>query len=100
MERCIDDELPFEIPESWAWVRWGAIAESIQYGYNAPAKQEGRIRMVRISDIHENTVAWSSVPFCDIDDSDISLFWGCGHANLGCRGEILQDLPPIAFLLG
>ena len=74
MERCIDDELPFEIPESWAWVRWGAIAESIQYGYNAPAKQEGRIRMVRISDIHENTVAWSSVPFCDIDDSDIPTY--------------------------
>ena len=74
MERCIDDELPFEIPESWAWVRWGAITESIQYGYNAPAKQEGRIRMVRISDIHENTVAWSSVPFCDIDDSDIPTY--------------------------
>ena len=74
MKRCIDDELPFEIPESWAWVRWGAIAESIQYGYNAPAKQEGRIRMVRISDIHENTVAWSSVPFCDIDDSDIPTY--------------------------
>ena len=74
VERCIDDELPFEIPESWAWVRWGAIAESIQYGYNASAKQEGRIRMVRISDIHENTVAWSSVPFCDIDDSDIPTY--------------------------
>ena len=74
VERCIDDELPFEIPESWAWVRWGSIAESIQYGYNAPAKQAGRIRMVRISDIHENTVAWSSVPFCDIDDSDIPTY--------------------------
>ena len=73
-ECCIDDELPFDIPESWVWVRWGSIAESIQYGYNAPAKQEGRIKMVRISDIHENTVAWSSVPFCDIDDSDISTY--------------------------
>ena len=25
VERCIDDELPFEIPESWAWVRLGTI---------------------------------------------------------------------------
>ena len=26
MERCIDDELPFEIPESWAWVYLGNIS--------------------------------------------------------------------------
>ena len=32
----------------------------IQYGYNAPAKQCGRIRMVRISDIHENIVIWNN----------------------------------------
>ena len=74
MERCIDDELPFEIPDSWIWVRWGSIAESIQYGYNAPAKQNGRIRMVRISDIHENAVLWSTVPFCDIDEADIPIY--------------------------
>ena len=25
IERCIDDELPFEIPESWKWVRLGSV---------------------------------------------------------------------------
>ena len=25
VERCIDDELPFEIPDSWEWVRFGNI---------------------------------------------------------------------------
>ena len=74
IERCIDDERPFEIPESWRWTRWGTVATSIQYGYNAPAKQCGRIRMVRISDIHENLVTWTTVPFCDIDELDISTY--------------------------
>ena len=74
IERCIDDEIPFEIPESWSWTRWGTVATSIQYGYNAPAKQCGRIRMVRISDIHENLVTWTTVPFCDIDELDISTY--------------------------
>lgn len=25
VERCIDEELPFEIPESWAWARFGTV---------------------------------------------------------------------------
>ena len=71
---CIDDEIPFELPNNWCWVRWGNIAESIQYGYNAPAKENGRIRMVRISDIQSNDVNWDSVPYCDIPESDISTY--------------------------
>ena len=58
---CIADEVPFDIPESWEWIRWGTLSESIQYGYNAPAQENGRIKMVRISDIQDNSVMWETV---------------------------------------
>ena len=74
IERCIDDEIPFEIPDSWRWERWGNISESIQYGYNAPARDKGRIKMVRISDIQNNMVLWNTVPFCEIAESDIETY--------------------------
>ncbi len=67
-------EVPFDIPDNWAWVRWGNLSFSIQYGYNAPAKESGRIKMVRISDIHNNEVDWEHVPFCDINESDIKTY--------------------------
>ncbi|MDD6109218.1 MAG: hypothetical protein PUB72_03265 [Ruminococcus sp.] len=73
-ERCIADEVPFETPESWEWCRWGNLSESIQYGFNAPAKESGRIKMVRISDIQDNKVLWESVPYCDIDDKNIETY--------------------------
>ena len=67
-------EVPFDIPDNWVWVRWGNLSFSIQYGYNAPAKESGRIKMVRISDIHNNEVDWDNVPFCDISESDIKTY--------------------------
>lgn len=67
-----ENEVPFEIPESWKWVRWGTLSESIQYGYNAPAQSFGRIKMVRISDIQDGKVIWESVPFCNIHETEIA----------------------------
>ena len=69
-----EEEIPFEIPENWCWCRWGDLSESIQYGYNAPAKETGRIKMVRISDIHENKVFWDSVPYCNISEDEIQTY--------------------------
>lgn len=71
---CIDDEIPFEISESWQWERWGNLSHSIQYGYNAPAEESGDIRMVRISDIQDGEVLWVKVPFCHINKSDIDTY--------------------------
>ena len=72
--KCIDDEIPFEIPKGCEWERWGNIALSIQYGYNAPALERGDIKMVRISDIHDNVVQWENVPFCNIEAYDIDTY--------------------------
>lgn len=69
-----DDEIPFDIPDSWKWARWGELSFSIQYGYNAPAKTNGRIKMVRITDIQNGVIKWDKVPFCDIEDKDIDKY--------------------------
>ena len=72
--KCIDDEIPFEVPKGWEWERWGNISQSIQYGYNAPALEHGAIKMVRISDIQENCVLWDNVPYCQIEENDIDTY--------------------------
>jgi len=69
-----EDEIPFEIPNNWEWVRWGDLSESIQYGFNAPAKENGRIKMVRISDIQNGRIVWETVPFCEINEAEIGTY--------------------------
>ena len=107
IERCIDDEIPFEIPDSWEWERWGNISKSIQYGYNAPAKESGRIKMVRISDIQNNSVLWDTVPYCDIEECDIESYLLQANDILFARtggtvgkSYLVQEVPEEAIYAG
>ena len=102
-----EDEIPFDIPESWKWVRWGNLSFSIQYGYNAPAKQAGRIKMVRISDIQNGKVIWDSVPFCDIRDEDLPTYLLAENDILFARtggtvgkSYIVKEIPEEAIYAG
>ena len=44
------------------------ISTSIQYGYTGKAISEGKYKMLRITDIQNNSVNWTSVPFVEIKD--------------------------------
>ena len=70
----ITDEIPFKIPENWAWCRLGEITKIIQYGVSKSAKSEGLYRLLRITDIQYNKVIWENVPFTDIKEKDAENF--------------------------
>ena len=59
VERCIDDELPFDIPESWAWVRLGNIGN---WGSGAtpsrthPEYYEGSIPWLKTGDLTDSYI--------------------------------------------
>ena len=69
-----DDEIPFDIPDSWRWVRWGNLSKSIQYGLNYPAKSSGEFKYVRISDIQDGKVNWENTPYCDISSTEAKSY--------------------------
>lgn len=58
-----------KLPEGWVEVELNDIAIDISYGYTASSSVV-RVgpHMLRITDIQNNTVNWSNVPFCKIDD--------------------------------
>ena len=59
-------DLP-ELPEGWSWVAVEQLSLQVQYGYTASAvARESGVRFLRITDIQEDHVDWSTVPSCDI----------------------------------
>ena len=71
VERCIDDEIPFEIPQSWLWVRLGSITaitggKRIPVGSKLTSKNTGHI-YIRISDMCEESVSTRNLLYVPID---------------------------------
>ena len=66
--RCIDDELPFEIPDNWAWARFSDIAifengdRSSKYPVESDYVTDG-IPFFGAKDMGEKFMEYSSVRF-------------------------------------
>jgi type I restriction enzyme S subunit len=65
----LQKDLP-ELPEGWVWTRVGHTSDSIHYGYTVSASEENiGPKLLRITDIQNNSVNWDAVPYCKIDES-------------------------------
>ena len=69
-----EDEKPFEIPESWEWVRLSTLSSAIHYGFTASAAPAGNAKLLRITDIQDDKVNWKSVPFCTTKEKDLDTY--------------------------
>ena len=69
-----ENEVPFEVPESWEWTTIGEIASSILYGVSESAKETGQYKLLRITDIQNNKVNWETVPFTDYDNNKAQAY--------------------------
>ncbi len=96
--KCIEDEIPFELPEGWEWTRLGCITDVIQYGLSNSAESTGDYRLLRITDIQNGCVNWDTVPFTCTDEpekyllhKDDIVFARTG-ATVG-KSFLIADLP-------
>ena len=71
--KCIEDEIPFELPDGWEWTRLGNLSSSIQYGLSNTAEAQGTHRLLRITDIQDGKVNWSNVPFTTLNNAETYL---------------------------
>jgi type I restriction enzyme, S subunit len=68
-------ELPYQTPPGWVWARLGAITRRIHYGFTASANQSlTDVRLLRITDIQNNAVHWSSVPGVEISERELGQY--------------------------
>jgi len=61
---CIDDEIPFEIPESWAWARLGSILELVSDGtHKTPEYKDSGVLFLSVQNISKGYFDFSKVKY-------------------------------------
>ena len=95
IERCIDDEIPFEIPDSWVWVRLEKMITLLSgqdfppTGYNS--KNEGIPYITGASNIENENILinrWTETPRNIAQHDDLLIV--CKGAGVG-KMAILQN---------
>ena len=62
------------MPEGWAWTKIHCVSSEILYGVSESAKEKGKYKLLRITDIQDDKVNWDSVPFTDFPEDKITNY--------------------------
>ena len=85
IERCIDDEIPFEIPESWCWVRLGTVLQKLTDGaHSTPKYVESGIPFISVKDISTGKLGFANCKFITVEEHS-ELYKRCNPE----KGDIL-----------
>ena len=62
--KCIDDEIPFEVPKSWEWCRLNSLADIVRGGSPRPAGSpeyyNGNIPFLKVADLTKDSYMYVS----------------------------------------
>ena len=70
--KCIDDEIPFEIPQSWCWCRFSTIYRLLTDGtHNTPKYTESGVPFISVKDMSSGKLSFSNTKFISEEEHKI-----------------------------
>ena len=102
VERCIDDELPFEIPETWEWVRLGTVFQhNTGKALNASNRDGEKLTYITTSNLYWDRFVLDNLktmPFTDSEVDKCTVQQGdllvCEGGDIG-RAAIWESATPM-----
>ena len=71
--KCIEDEIPFELPEGWAWARIFSLTSDLPYGTAKKSTSTGKVAVLRMGNIQNGEIDYSDLVFSS-DENDIKKY--------------------------
>lgn len=87
-----DEEKPFDIPETWEWVRMGELILPPKYGTSSKSKTQGELPVLRMGNIQNGEIVFDKLVYSD-NEEDNSKY-------LLDKGDLLFNRTNSAELVG
>ncbi len=71
--KCIEDEIPFELPEGWAWCRIFSITGDLPYGTAQKSSSSGKMAVLRMGNLQSGEIDYTDLVYSS-DDNDIKKY--------------------------
>ena len=77
----------------------------VQYGYNGPGLSNGKVKLLRITDIQNGNVNWNTLPYCNISESQVNIYQikkndiyiARTGGTIGKSFRLNMDMPNVVF---
>lgn len=71
--KCIEDEIPFDVPKGWSWARIFSIADDLPYGTAKKSDKEGKLVVLRMGNIQSGEIDYKDLVYSS-DEEDIARY--------------------------
>ena len=67
--KCIEDEIPFEIPQGWEWTRMNTLVVDLPYGTSKKSHDTGDVAVIRMGNLQNGEIDFSELVYSsDMED--------------------------------
>ena len=71
--KCIEDEIPFELPDGWEWTRIFSVSFNLPYGTAKKSDSNGKVAVLRMGNLQNGEIDYSDLVYSS-DDEDINQY--------------------------
>ena len=71
--KCIEDEIPFDLPDGWAWARIKTVSVDLPYGTSKKSNSSGKVAVLRMGNLQDGEIDYSDLVYSS-DKDDIEKY--------------------------
>ena len=72
--KCIEDEIPFDLPDGWTWTRIKTVSIDLPYGTSKKSNSSGKVAVLRMGNLQDGEIDYSDLVYSS-DEADIEKYY-------------------------